>query len=232
MIVKLKEDYIYLVGDTHSIERLNVTLDRIPCGSTVFQVGDCGISRNPHRSLMKLNKHAHSRDQQVMILRGNHDNPRCFPLSYNYNVKLLADYSKLVAPCGAEVMCVGGGFSIDRSHPDYVEGFDYWPDEITVYKPELCQHTKYLIMHDAPSNFNHTNASIATSFPEFLSRDATLMDEAAAQRAVIDQVTEAISPQFIFGGHFHNSKSEQVGDIRYRCLSIEEVLLVELNNEL
>lgn len=224
MVIKLPEDYLYLVGDTHSIEVMNRVIDKIPIGATILHVGDCGVGRNPTRSLQKLSKHAGNRLQKIYIIRGNHDNPKWYPYVLE-NVHMLGDYTEMTFPNGATALCVGGAISVDRC--DGMAGYDYWANEITPFRPQLCKPVDFLFLHDAPSYFNNQTYTLKTNyFSKYVDRDANLLADCDAQRSTIDKITEICKPKFIYGGHFHNSIQDRVDDLIYRCLNINEIYLL------
>jgi hypothetical protein len=224
MVIKLPEDYLYLVGDTHSIEVMNRLIDKIPIGATILHVGDCGVGRNPGRSITKLAKHAANRQQQVYIIRGNHDNPSWYPHVCGA-VHLLGDYTELEFPNGSTALCVGGGISLDRC--EGMPGYDYWSREITPFRPQLCKPVDFLFLHDAPSYFNNQTYTLKNGyFNKYVLRDENLLEDCTKQRDVIDQITAICKPKYIYGGHFHNSIQDRVGDMIYRCLDINEIYLL------
>ena len=194
-------------------------------GATILHMGDCGVGRNPGRSMKKLASHAKNRDQTIMIIRGNHDNPKWYPHKFSDNVRLLGDYTELEFPNGTNGICVGGGISLDRSIS--MLGYDYWDNETTPFRPHLCTPSTFLFLHDAPSYFNNQSYTLKVGhFSSYIDQDESLMADCIAQRDVIDKITELCTPKYIYGGHFHNSVSDRIDGVTYRCLNINELYLL------
>lgn len=224
--IKLKSNEIIIVGDTHGINEFKDIVERfVPNDSCVVHIGDCGIgfSRRDGERIKKVDKICKDKNIQVYIIRGNHDNPYywdndVFELT---NVKLVKDYTRLIFPNTREALCVGGGVSVDRI--DRIKGVSYWKDEITQYLPEYCTPCDYMFIHDAPSYCNLPTVSLKQNFRYYVEKDSKIMSDAQLQRETIDKIVALCKPKKIVGGHFHNSISERVNDIDYRCLNINEI---------
>lgn len=223
MTLKMRSNDLILIGDTHSITRLRAILadENFPRDCAVLHLGDCGIGFTPRKDkkrLAKVNKIAEEKNIVVYIGRGNHDDPSYWDGTfYGEKVTLVPDYSTLIFPNGKRGIWVGGGISIDREHRILNES--YWKDEPTPFFPEYCVRCDYAFFHDAPSYFNKPNKSIYnTKGDPLLSKDC--MD----QRKVIDRIVDLVKPKKIYGGHFHQTISENVNGIQYRGLDIDECL--------
>ena len=229
----MRENNLAMVGDTHSVYTFHQIVEEyLPECLDVFHVGDLGVGFDPkkdEKQLTRLGELADERGIRLYAIRGNHDDPSMWPNVFG-GLTLLEDYSILVFPNEKTAMCVGGGISIDRCVRK--EGQSWWSGEQTKVELGKCRLCDFLFLHDSPSYFNKTNKTLKdykvydrTKDEVVLvhERDKTLMTESSVQRNKIDQIVRAVKPIRIIGGHYHNSISEHVNNIRYRCLDINEV---------
>jgi predicted phosphohydrolase len=225
--INLRSNDLIAVGDTHDINVFRDIISKaVPDDSDVLHVGDCGIgfSRKDKMRLETLDKLCESKNIKAYIIRGNHDNPFYWSNECDWkftNIMLVKDYTLMVFPNTKEALCVGGGLSVDRM--SRVDGVSYWSNEVTPYSPQYCKKCDYIFMHDAPSCFNVGEDSLRQNFRYYCEHDARLINESRLQRGVIDKIVSLCQPSKILGGHYHNSISETVNDIQYRCLDINEV---------
>lgn len=221
-MVKLRSNNLILLGDTHGVKTTTrIVEEKFPEGCDVLHLGDFGLGFGHHDKLNLniLGNLCKKKQIDLYAIRGNHDDPAWWPGEHE-NVHLIEDYTILQFENGDEMLCIGGGISVDRY--ERRENISWWVGELTEVKPELCQKTKFLALHDAPSYFNVTTESIKKEFPIFAQKDKTLIVEANEQRARVDAIVDLVQPKYIFGGHYHNSCSEEVNGIRYRCLDVNE----------
>jgi len=238
----IRDNNLAIVGDTHGVYTFQQIVEEyIPDGLDVFHVGDLGVGfdqKKDEKQLKRLGEIADERGINLYAIRGNHDDPAAWPAVHG-NLTLLEDYSELVFPNGKQALCVGGGISIDRCVRRV--GKSYWTGELTKFIKHKCKLSEFLFLHDAPSYFNKTNKTLKTykiwdprkkETVLVAERDPTLFAECRVQRNQIDQIVREAKPSMIVGGHYHNSRSEQVHNIRYRCLDINEIYDFNSNIEL
>lgn len=198
-ILNIDVKNIYAVGDIHG--HFDILVGMIKNydikDSAVICCGDCGVGfSGPEvdKGLMgKLNRTCSRNNVRVIMVRGNHDNPRFFDegLVNTKYITAVPDYSLIRAPfieCG-EILCVGGATSIDRTrrldekeavvkrylkyHPDctieeakQATPNSYWEDEAPVYKED-----EFKAIKDEGFVINHVITHTCPSFCEPLSKD-------------------------------------------------------------
>ena len=154
----------YVVADNHGkFERLKFELNKIK-NCVLIIAGDCGIGfrkeEEMKQSLQPLSEKCVKRNINLIMVRGNHDNP------YYYNQKQLVyknfitipDYS-IVTVGTTNILCIGGAISNDRKTRKFFDqrkledlmenehlseeeankriNKTYWPDEIPFYNEKI-----------------------------------------------------------------------------------------------
>jgi hypothetical protein len=167
-----------------------------------IQVGDMGIGFNlPYEESMRKDISINHK-----YIRGNHDNlqvckndPRWIPDGYIEKIKN-----------NANMMCVGGAYSIDQIHR--VAGASWWPDEelnemefrriIDLYeavKPEL------MITHDIPYSISRKLFNNGINLKSWTG-------------SWFDRFFEAHKPQLWIFGHWHERRNEIIEGCGFICL--------------
>lgn len=219
----------YLVGDTHSVISVFNILDKIPEKSDIVHMGDFGLGFKNRvadiTDLNNLNSKLLEKEQRLLVLRGNHDNPyfwsEIFSKENPYQrIHFLKSYSygKFL---DKKILFVGGGISIDRCYRTL--NINYWRDEGTEEVPPSLDKVDIVLSHDAPSYFNHPTETLQRERPIFCALDNKLIAESFAQRDKIDKIVELSKPSEFFSGHFHNEIQEEKRGVKYRCLNCEEI---------
>jgi len=202
-------------------------------GADIIHVGDLGFGfsskDSDYNRISQISKAAKHRDINLYLLRGNHDDPHFWNQpKESSNLFFVSDYSEAIFPNGKTVLMVGGSISIDRFCRKL--NVSYWEDEGTIYKKVDKVHDM-LIAHDAPSYFNNSTESLSTFMirgdKALFDIDPTLKRDLINQREIIDKIVVESRAKYIWSGHYHNSKSERLGDIIYRCLGINEFLTID-----
>jgi hypothetical protein len=231
MTHQLRSNHLILLGDTHGIQpTIWDVQNNIPEGADVCHVGDfgAGFGDEDHLRIDKLNDECKAKDIRMYIIRGNHDDPGYWPLTKS-NVLLIEDYTYLKFENGMTALCVGGAISIDRSCSHRVEGRSYWKDEVTVFEPGLCEKCDIVIMHDAPTYFNHPCKSLLHDWIGLCDQDDNLFDDVKAQRECMDRILEIAKPDRVYGGHFHDVCHGERDGMIYRCLAERELLEIRVD---
>lgn len=233
-IITFKNDSIILLGDPHSLVKLKsaikykLNLDNYD----VVCVGDVelgfGNRDSDESELRNINEACKKRNITLYIIRGNHDFKHMWERGYKFsNVFLIKDYTTAYFLNGLRALLVGGGISLDRI--SRFKGFDYDDDEATVYQKTDKKH-EILISHDAPDYFNHPTDTLSISkYNHWLIKDYYLIKDCTYQRNVMERIVEDIDCKYIFSGHFHSSLREEKFGIKYRCLDILELYLLDSN---
>ena len=159
------------------------------------------------------------RNVTILGIRGNHDDPTYFGgvnnIDYEY-FKTIEDYGIISLQEGHNILCVGGGTSIDRTyrkeHQAATGRVSYWEDELPVYKPEILDKMKEdgilidtIIAHSAPT-FAPLHDKIGIEF--WLTRDPHLVETIDEERGVLTALYNKVIAdkhplrKYIYG-HFH-----------------------------
>ena len=201
-----------------------------------IQVGDFGIGYNKveieFRKLQVLNEELATRESDLFIIRGNHDDPEWFQSnkydSYKQqltNIFFVPDYTVLNID-RENILFVGGAVSIDRNY-NKMYGGKYWEDEIVKFDFELVKELRdidRMICHTSPDfveplTFNNLVYSYAKN-------DDLLLDDLRNERANMGKlVTEVMKNNKLKGfyyGHFHRNYRFYHNDCEFVCLDINK----------
>lgn len=215
--------------------------------SLIIIAGDCGIGFHKFKFYQDLfNKiHQFLIDNNIVIcmVRGNHDDPSYFEndLFNLSNIKLIQDYT-VIQTCGKNILCVGGGISIDRvwrkqrehvinkHKPKSSHKKMYWENEGVVYdfdkmeeivNSELKIH--YVVSHSSPSfAFPYTKEGLAY----WMKIDKDLSKDVDIERQNLTKIYEhlQLSNNKLEGwvyGHFHKMWHEIIDNVHFDCLNCE-----------
>lgn len=223
------------IGDIHgNFNRLIIGINRLELlNQNLIQVGDFGIGFRGDKYdlefMRRLNDCLQRGNNQLFVIRGNHDDPRFFDGSVTYsNLKLLPDYS-LLSIKSKNLLLVGGAISIDRK--DRRPGVNYWHDEVFNLNEEKLQ--SILSTNKIDIVVTHTAPTFA--FPqefdrivmEFTEADPTLLDELTQERKQLDTLYSTIvnstKPAFWIYGHFHQSHTQFINGTEFHLLHENEL---------
>jgi len=185
----------------------------------IIQLGDFGIGFNSEEynkiELRKLNTKLKKKKNQLVVLRGNHDDPKYFVPEYSKsysNINLISDYTILnvyyekdVPDDGIQstaglinILCIGGGISIDRTerwkwktktpNKNY-----YWEDEIPVYDELKLNEINKNYPNDIHIVATHTSPSFTYPFTKtgihyWINRDMQLKHDIEVERGTMDKI--------------------------------------------
>lgn len=212
-------EQVYLIGDVHGSwgplwKEISENKKRI-----YIQVGDFGVGFR-HKAveddqLKALNKILVETESILLVVRGNHDDPAYFNGKADLEkIKFLPDYTSLKIQ-GKHFLFIGGGISIDRKYR--AVGHSYWCDE-AVKRGELPKEkVDILVTHSAPDFC--TPVGINDLVLNFAERDAHLLKELEAERALLAELFREIRPSRHYYGHFHFSSSEIIDDCEHVLLA-------------
>lgn len=244
-----KYDSLFICGDIHGeFETLVCEIKyRGITNAVIILAGDCGIGFEQPAYYDQLYKHLAKTLQSVncllLLMRGNHDDPEYFQkklIDFPY-MKTLPDYS-VVQFAGRNILCVGGGVSIDRSERLGAMRLAarkwkkkvvyYWENEMPVFDPNaLAELTTNnikidtVVTHIAPSFCRPINKA---GIEMWLYDDAKLNEDLDQERAVMDKIYDYLSqnehqlPNWFYG-HFHASHTEYISGTCFRMLNIMEL---------
>lgn len=231
----MNDRFIGFCGDIHGelkkLVWLLVEKHKLSNGSLIV-AGDFGAGFGRPRSMEVLynsvRKKLKKADITIYVVRGNHDNPSYFDGEHNYPyLKFLEDH-KVVEIEGKTVYPVGGAVSIDQK--DRIEWNNksksfgsrkrwWWENEEPIKKlKDLPTGVDYIVSHEAPLSFE----PVIVRKTEDLSIWTKILDT----RRYLDQILFNVRCSRWFHGHYHKSSSGAYGDILYRGLAIEEIIIL------
>lgn len=202
--------------------------------------GDCGFGFNMpgyydqvyRKDVIKLRK----ANNWIAFVRGNHDNPAYFNEEriVNKRWKTIPDYA-IITACGHNILCVGGGISIDREqrkkqqvrHSLANTGY-YWKDEAPVFSKEIVDELPLqidtIVTHSAPSFCEKQNKNFLNDWAEW---DETLLDDVKEERETLDRLHDYLLEKGHplkewYYGHFHESWTGYFNEVKYKMLDIME----------
>lgn len=224
---------ILLLGDTHgSFDILGRYIKNFVRDSYIIQVGDFCIMNNEednhsyeHGQLNYLNKCLQETNSELLIIRGNHDNPFRFkelkhPYSFE-NITLIPDYTELNL-LGKNILLIGGAVSVDRLRNKL--GVDYWKEEVFEFRSDF-NYGQYdlVVTHSKPFVCDFKNDFENIKF--YLSKDKALYDDLIKEKDLFDQLYYKTKPSHFCFGHYHESYSGKFENTNFRCLDIMEFYL-------
>ncbi|MCD8102757.1 MAG: metallophosphoesterase [Alistipes sp.] len=218
--------------------------------AVILIAGDCGIGfekRAYYDQLYnKLEKTLDKLNCQLLLLRGNHDDPKYFDdeLLDFPRMKTVPDYS-VIRFRDRNILCVGGGISVDRidriaaMKEDRVEEknnpFYYWENEKPFYDEDNLTELKNssigidtVITHTCPSFCFPVNKS---GIQIWLKRDPQLAADLNVERSIPDKILDKLNKdghplKEWYYGHFHASHFEVIDDVKFTALNIMELKIL------
>ena len=235
---KLEKRKLYVLGDIHgnfNIVKYYSATNNLK-NTDIIQVGDFGIGfyQNDLEKIKELNKSLSLDNNRLYIIRGNHDDPSWFESSHLEfsHTSFLKDYTLLKLDIG-NVFCVGGAISIDRQYRMRNE-LGYWSNELFKLYPHLIPSAEnekidIVITHTAPTYCFPigVNSFVKT----FAYHDPTLLSELQQERELVDRLFDLIKEKgheikSHYYGHFHDSNTDYINNIKHRVLGVDEFLEV------
>jgi DNA repair exonuclease SbcCD nuclease subunit len=223
------------------------------CAETVLIVcGDAGMGfyKDEYYFTLfrKLNLKLSKAGNHLVMFRGNHDNPDCFDGSFRKyrHLHLIPDYTVVEVVGQANVLCIGGATSIDRTHRIREEMRSgrktYWGNaELPVFDEskldeingKYADNIQIVATHTCPS-FAYPNTR--QGIGEWLKIDADLNQTLDEERGTMDGIFGKLQERQAnitdwYYGHFHEHKTERHHNINFRlcdCGEMNEFRSVQL----
>lgn len=206
--------------------------------SVFIVVGDCGIGFNKTQYYIdlfkKMNETLEKNDSFLYFLRGNHDDPSYFnedKLGFS-NIKCISDYTVILFK-KHNVLCVGGGVSIDRVWRKQQEirlnkykSEDskkrlYWDDEMPIYDEEKL---KEMIESNIEISHVVSHTSPLFAFPKddeeeikWFEVDLELKGDILKERQIMSNIYDYLNNNGVklktwTYGHYHKSFREVINE--------------------
>ena len=218
---------IIIVGDVHgkfNTLKWNIHDRYKHRDANIIQVGDFGVGfckPNYYKEeLYSLQRDLKEANNQLYVIRGNHDDPSWFkesnhPFGYS-NITLLADYSELNL-LGKRILLVGGATSVDKVHR-LKNNLGYWPDEVFKLNKEFPFKEAYdiVVTHTRPPSCGSFTSTQKVSY--WCDEDPELADRLLAEGRLVNQLLAAVKTKEWFYGHFHEHDFREFNGTTFRCL--------------
>lgn len=210
--------------------------------NTVFIfAGDFGIGfdlniKKEFRRLNLINNSLIKRNNYMLVVRGNHDNPYYYNnetiLNQISNIKLLKDYTVLNI-LDNNFLFVGGATSVDRKPNGRYLGrkvdVNYWLDEKFILDENLLIKAinnidiNYVVTHSTP-DFAYPQTYAGAS--DWFRTDPSLIEELIVERRlhtelyniVLNNNQDSKSLKGWFYGHYHDNHQMYFNDTKFQLL--------------
>ena len=244
---------VVVCGDIHGAFETMVFKTCVQYGMTdtlVIVAGDCGFGfERPNRYINLYNALAgrlKKANNWIVFIRGNHDDPSYFQeekICYE-RFRCVPDYSVIQA-CGLDILCVGGGVSIDRlarqrEDARYIrkETASYWADEMPVFdEAKIEEISDYclidtVVTHTAPSFCPILDKNGLRSWAAY---DPQLLVDCDMERITMDRIYQTLKKNGHpvnkwYYGHFHQKWTWKYEDTDFKMLDIMEFSAVRTIN--
>jgi len=209
--------------------------------------GDIGIGfhKDDYYSTLfkKLNLKLSKKGNHLVMFRGNHDNPDYFNGSFMKlkHLHVIPDYTVVEVVGVANVLCIGGATSVDRSYRIRVEARSkrksYWGDaELPFFDEEKLNEINSRYANNVQIIATHTCPTFAypttkQGILDWLQEDEGLNQTLDYERNTMDKIFRKLQEQQMnitdwYYGHFHEHKLERHYGINFRlcdCGELNEV---------
>lgn len=233
--MEMTKNRILLLGDIHGewqVIKSHCKMYDIK-DTYIIQVGDFGIGfdkpSNEENKLGELNKFLRLNNNELLIIRGNHDDPAPFRNNLKLsNIEFLPDYT-VRNLCGKNFLFVGGAISIDRLYR-IQKNAGWWEDEVFVLDEE-----KLLPLRDIEVVVTHSNPDFATPIgtggkggivEHYAQHDSKLIMELIEERNKVSKMYDILTMnndiQSWWYGHYHFSNTEVFRGTTFTLLGIGE----------
>lgn len=223
---------IFVIGDTHGkfgcIEEW--LYEYANQGDTLISVGDFGSMTHPKR-LESLGNKLVDKGVTCLANRGNHS----IPLFHSQNKKFgglefAPDYSiKNIE--GERFLFLGGAVSVDRSRRE--EGRDWFAGEefnLQKEKIKLIRNVDYVISHACPNfaaPFPVKDGGIVDYYSD-IDRGllSSLKKEGRDMKLAFDILSQNNKIKKWIFGHWHTTHRREQNSVQFRCLDIDEMIML------
>lgn len=225
---------IYCIGDIHGkFSKLIEVLHSLPESAYIICVGDIGLgftdSDHPD-CLSEIDQLAYSRNQHLILIRGNHDDPDIWKYhrdewnSQLSSIEISKDIDRVYIK-GMNIFLVGGAISIDRSQDHRVEDFTWWrgegvsknaPEEVETLQA-LYGPADLLVTHAAPTSALPMFSAVNPDIAYYANCDESLIRDIKRERDLLTRVAKASGAKHVAYGHYHKTYNSTINGVEYRC---------------
>ena len=218
--------------------------------TVIIVAGDCGFGfeRFGYYGMVyvKVLNRLLEANNWIVFMRGNHDDPSYFQdekISYE-RFRCVPDYS-IIKACGLDILCVGGGVSIDRMARQREAARNirkktatYWADEMPVFdEAKIEEISDYclidtVVTHTAPSFCPLLDKNGLRGWAAY---DSQLLVDCDMERTTMDRLYRTLKenghPVYKwYYGHFHQKWFWKYEDTDFKMLDIMEFATVRTIN--
>lgn len=232
-----KKKKLVVVGDVHGNWTSLINFCANYRDYCIIQVGDFGSGflhpTKEHFKLKSLNGVLHQSNNELLVIRGNHDKHSNFNGKWkNTNILFCEDYH-IINIENKKIQIVGGGISIDRLVRK--DGRDWWFGEEVNYVEGRIEECDILISHVAPTVFPltkaETNPVVETFHKAELERGLNLIGELNNEKDIMQKISDNTKCKKHIFGHYHRSMTYHDSETQrdYYCLDIDEFREISLD---
>lgn len=199
-------------------------------GQTMIHVGDFGYG-DTYRGAQKLGRRLKARDNRMLVIRGNHDNPSWFDGRELGNLKLCPDWSTEIVD-DKNVLLIGGGVSIDRSartEDPQENGRYYWGEEMPIREDyKQIYGVDIVVTHVGPRDVTpFLPPAVSAKVLNYAAKDPRLISDLMVEEQKLEAIREGLFANnpvthWVFG-HWHHPISTRLGDCTFRGLDMCEI---------
>ena len=242
---------VVVCGDIHGAFETMVFKACVQCGMTdtlIIVAGDCGFGfERPNHYINLYNGLAgrlKKANNWIVFVRGNHDDPSYFleeKICYE-RFRCVPDYSVIQA-CGLDILCVGGGVSIDRlarqrEAARYIkkETATYWDNEMPVFDEDKIKEISDYCLIDTV--VTHTSPSFCPLLDKnglrgWAAYDPQLLVDCDMERTTMDRIYQTLKEgghpvNKWYYGHFHQKWTWKYENTDFKMLDIMEFATVRI----
>jgi len=219
----MKKNIVY-IGDTHGVSLLfSLLLKSLKKDTTYIHVGDVGLGFVDYNQdialLTRINHLLILQNNELLLLRGNHDNPNFWNLDLKLsNVKLVKDYEVL-----DNHLFIGGAISVDRTLRTINK--DYWENEKIIEKDVTNLKGIEVVVTHSKTKIQPPY-TINNFIKEISKKDKSLLIELDEEQEYLTKVYKDLSVnndiKLWINGHFHNSNTTYFEKTKFVTLDINE----------
>ena len=223
----------FLIGDIHgNLNTIKSLLkEYAEKGDTLIQVGDFGAGRLHKKKIKSLDNKLSKAGCKLLVVRGNHDDPSWFKGNNLYgSITFLNDTTKIIGE--KKFLFLGGAVSVDRYFREIYN--TWWPGEEYKYDEAFLSRLSdvdYVVSHTCPTFAKpHATTKNDLFLKQFTNNDSLLLEDLAKEGKDMElsynKLKEKNKIKAWYFGHFHTSSNVMYDSTKFRCLNIDEVVMV------